>query len=145
MALQADGKIVVAGMTDAGGGNVNNFAVARLLPNGELDTSFDGDGRVTIDFNFDDQAYAVAMQPDGRIVVAGQSAADTAVARLLTNGSLDPDFNPVALPTLENGDGRLRDRPRQHRLRPRRHRRRLTAACSSPDAATTAAARTWSC
>ena len=34
----ADGKIVVAGTTDAGGGNVNNFAVARLLPNGELDT-----------------------------------------------------------------------------------------------------------
>ncbi len=37
VALQPDGKIVVAGTTDAGGGNINHFAVARLLPNGDLD------------------------------------------------------------------------------------------------------------
>ena len=137
VALQADGKIVVAGMTDAGGGNVNNFAVARLLPNGELDDSFDGDGRVTIDFNFDDAASAVAVQPDGRIVVAGQSAADTAVARLLTNGSARPRLQPGRLADAREWRRPPADQPRQHRPRPRRRRRCLTAACSWQEPATT--------
>ena len=70
-------------------------------PDGSPDTSFDGDGRVTTDFGQDDQAVAVALQPDGRIVVAGTSTAtlppftdkDFAVARYDVNGSLDSSFD----------------------------------------------------
>lgn len=108
VALQGDGKIVVAGTTDAGGGNVFNFGIARLLPTGEFDTTFDGDGKKVVDFNFDDQAFAVAVQPDGKIVVAGHSASDLAVLRLMPDGSLDTSFNPLQPATVENGNGRLR-------------------------------------
>jgi len=48
MTLQPDGKIVVAGRCTAGG--TSAFALARYLPNGSLDASFSGDGRVCTDF-----------------------------------------------------------------------------------------------
>jgi uncharacterized delta-60 repeat protein len=109
-ALQADGKIVVAGFTDAGGGSVNNFAIARINANGTLDTTFNGTGKQTVDFGFDDQATGVVIQPDGKIVVVGfddGGAADFAVVRLNPDGSLDTTFNATASPTGFNGNGRL--------------------------------------
>ena len=61
MAIQpADGKIVLAGRANGSGGA--DFAVARLNANGTLDPSFNnGNGRVTIDFNGRDRAFAVAV------------------------------------------------------------------------------------
>ncbi len=48
------------------------FALARYNSNGTLDTTFDNDGRLFIDFgSFDQTAYNVLLQPDGKIVVAG--------------------------------------------------------------------------
>lgn len=101
VALQTDGRIVVAGYTNAAG--TNDFAVARLNTNGSLDISFDIDGRVVISgFGGDDQAQAIAVQPDGKIVLVGYTNVsgtnDFAVARLLAHGSLDATFD---------GDGRL--------------------------------------
>ena len=71
IALQGDGKIVVAGYTNASGNN--DFAVARLTANGNLDASFNGDGRaVTRGFGGDDRALAAVVSPiGGRIVVVG--------------------------------------------------------------------------
>src|SRR2546426_1097655 len=69
-----------------------------LLSAGDLDLSFSGDGRQTIDFAFNDQANAVAIQGDGKIVVAGfddGGAADFAVARLNPDGSLDTSSNGI--------------------------------------------------
>ena len=83
VALQTDGKIVVAGYTNAGGDN--DFAVARLNADGTQDTTFSGDGEFTIDFGNDDQATSVAIQDDGNIIVAGftdNGSADFAVARV---------------------------------------------------------------
>lgn len=65
---------------------------------GELDSSFGGDGRVATSLNqFGDQAYALAVQPDGRILVAGSSSnganLDFAVVRYTGDGALDPSFN----------------------------------------------------
>jgi uncharacterized delta-60 repeat protein len=88
-------RIVVAGTANG------NFAVARYNPDGSPDLSFDGDGQVTTDFGQDDQAVAIALQPDGRIVVAGTSTAtlppfaekDFALARYNLNGSLDSSFD----------------------------------------------------
>jgi uncharacterized delta-60 repeat protein len=105
IARQPDGKYVVVGVTDAGGGTPNNFAVARLNTDGTPDTTFSGDGMLAVDFGFEDQAHAVALQADGRIVVVGQAASDVAVLRLLPDGTLDTTFNDLPAPTPENGDG----------------------------------------
>ncbi|HEV8276569.1 MAG TPA: hypothetical protein VGQ26_12865 [Streptosporangiaceae bacterium] len=78
--LQPDGKIVIAGSTQTGGG----VAVARLNANGSPDTTFGAAGKVAVDFGAGAAGHAVALQPNGRIVVAGQrSGDDFAVARLL--------------------------------------------------------------
>ena len=103
VALQPDGRIVVAGFSESGTGR--RFAVARYQPDGSLDTSFDGDGKVTlppIGSGSRDEAYAVALQPDGRIVLAGDGwGADGfphfAVARLNPDGSLDTGFDSDGL------------------------------------------------
>ena len=79
--LQADGRIVVAGYTQAD----EDVAVARVNADGSPDATFGGAGKATVDFGFATFGNAVALQPNGRIVVAGQrtGADDFAVARLL--------------------------------------------------------------
>jgi uncharacterized delta-60 repeat protein len=69
VAIQSDGKILMAGY--ASNGANNDFALARYNANGSLDTSFDADGKVTTNLGWEDEAYAVAIQSDGAIVVAG--------------------------------------------------------------------------
>jgi uncharacterized delta-60 repeat protein len=75
IALQADGKIVAGGTTEtgAGGRSTRDFAVARLHPDGTLDTSFDGDGKNTAEISSDqaDTALGLAIEPSGHIVLAG--------------------------------------------------------------------------
>jgi uncharacterized delta-60 repeat protein len=95
LAIQTDGKIVVAGISR----NVSNdFAVVRYNPNGSLDTSFGGTGKITIPFgDSHSDAKSVAIQSDGKIVAVGQSGNgntgfDFAVIRLNPNGSLDMTF-----------------------------------------------------
>jgi uncharacterized delta-60 repeat protein len=77
------------------------MAIARLTTTGQLDTTFDGDGKVLIDFTFgDDQAWGVEIQDDGRILVVGTAAIPggsvAAVVRLLDDGSFDTSFGPGA-------------------------------------------------
>src|SRR5262245_31511571 len=87
IAIQQDGKIVVAG-------GQSDFDLARYNTDGTLDTSFDGDGKVTTSFGVFDQAFAVAIQPDGKIIAAGTSGlGDFALARYNSDGSLDPTFD----------------------------------------------------
>jgi len=97
VALQADGKTVVAGIAyDYGitGSTGKDFGVARYNANGTLDTSFDTDGTVTTNSagSHHDEARAVAIQPDGKIVVAGSGAFDFFLVRYNANGSLDTTF-----------------------------------------------------
>ena len=96
IAIQPDSKIVVAGYdeVDIDDGRIG---VARYNADGSLDTSFGGDGWVNPDFGGTlDNATSVALQTDGKIVVAGTSnvgvGQDFAVARYLSDGSLDPSF-----------------------------------------------------
>lgn len=84
VAIQADGKIVVAGYSNA------SLLVARYLIDGRLDTTFDGDGISTLGLT--GIAYAVAVQPDGKIVAAGTNAGDFKVVRYASNGGLDLTF-----------------------------------------------------
>ena len=70
IALQPDGKIVVAGYCS--NGSNYDFCLARYHSNGTLDSSFASDGTVITSIGpFTDNAYAIALQPDGKIVVAG--------------------------------------------------------------------------
>lgn len=89
--VQPDGRIVAVGSSGAPNQDV---AVVRLGPDGQLDPSFGGDGIVAIDFGSTaEEGHAVALQPDGKLVVAGSAGSDMAVARLLPDGSLDPSFD----------------------------------------------------
>jgi uncharacterized delta-60 repeat protein len=95
VAIQADGKIIV------GGGGYNDsptgvdFLLARYNPNGSLDSSFDGDGKLTTAFSgsSEDLANVVRVQPDGKIVAAGYTQTSFALARYNTDGTLDNSFN----------------------------------------------------
>jgi uncharacterized delta-60 repeat protein len=103
LALQADGKIVLAGSVSFGLGN-DDFALARLNADGSLDTTFDADGiKVLAVDGFlgvprNDRLNAVAVQADGKIVAAGSVEmevgrdTDFAVARFNADGSLDTSF-----------------------------------------------------
>src|SRR4030095_2807095 len=71
MTTQSDGKLVVAGRT--GEYPQNDFAVARYSSNGQLDQTFGMGGKVVNDFSSIDQAYGIALQSNGRIVLAGIS------------------------------------------------------------------------
>jgi uncharacterized delta-60 repeat protein len=93
IALQTDGKIVVAGAGGLG------FLLARYNPNGSLDRGFGDGGIVTTNLDSDpraaDEPFAVAVEPNGKIVVAGSSnygAGKFALVRYRKNGSLDPSF-----------------------------------------------------
>jgi uncharacterized delta-60 repeat protein len=102
--VQPDGRIVVGGTLT--GANYDAI-VYRLNPDGGPDTSFDGDGKATLSFGVsgsdstDDLVNDVAVQADGRIVVAGRAVggtdAHTGAARLTADGALDTSFS---------GDGR---------------------------------------
>jgi len=88
--VQPNGRIVVAG----GGAAAVSFCVARLRTNGALDTTFGSGGKRVIDFGgADESVYGAALQPDGKIVLAGDSDLRVAVARLNPNGSLDTTFS----------------------------------------------------
>lgn len=99
VAAQADGKIVVVGYTGtAGPGGPTNFAVARYNADGTLDASFGTGGRITSGVL--GEAHAVAIQPDGKIVVVGHvekssgaDSSDFVIARYHANGTLDASFS----------------------------------------------------
>ena len=104
VALQTDGKIVVAGVSNTVGTTYQDFAVARFNSDGSPDASFGMDGLVTTDFASGgsysaDQAYGVSVQQDGKIIVVGKrydsttgTKNDTVLVRYATDGSLDPAF-----------------------------------------------------
>jgi uncharacterized delta-60 repeat protein len=76
LALQSDGKIVVAGthFVDFSTDDSSNtdFALARLNRNGSLDPTFGSEGLVTTDFDtFNDDAFSVLIQPNGKIIAVG--------------------------------------------------------------------------
>ena len=114
VAVQADGKLVVAGTT-----YVNNdfsdedFAIARYNTDGSLDMSFGTNGKVTTDFpGLAAVISAVMIQPDRKIVVAGGAyplftfAGDFKVARYNPDGSLDTSFGAGGIvTTIFPGDG----------------------------------------
>ncbi len=103
--LQADGKILVTGITDNGADY--DFALARYNSDGSLDGSFGTGGIVTTGIAADDQAIDVAVQADGKIVVSGDSFnganMDFALVRYNADGSLDASFGAGGKVTTDFG------------------------------------------
>lgn len=96
VAIQGDGKIIAAGIASYDSASDDpDFGLARYNRDGSLDLTFDGDGTVRTNFGFGhyDEAHAVAVQGDGKIVVAGSSAGDFALTRYDRDGSLDTTFD----------------------------------------------------
>ena len=97
VAIQPDGKILAAGRIGESGASLD-FFVMRLNANGTRDTSFGTGGKVRTDFfGGPDEAHAIAIQPDGKIVVVGRahlSGNDSgfALVRYGANGQVDRTF-----------------------------------------------------
>ncbi|GAA1553350.1 hypothetical protein GCM10009827_087580 [Dactylosporangium maewongense] len=92
VAIQSNGRIVVAGISNAGGSD--DFAVTRYNRDGTLDATFGTGGKVLTDLgglHGVDRAGAVALQANGKIVVAG-SGGGFSLVRYLRDGTLDPTF-----------------------------------------------------
>jgi uncharacterized delta-60 repeat protein len=100
IAVQADGRIVLAGFAPTS--SYPCGALARLLPNGLPDTSFgpEHDGRVLLCATHDYRLNAVAVDPAGRLAIAGHDYSNGgrrwSINRLNADGSQDPDFNDGA-------------------------------------------------
>ncbi|MEJ2694122.1 MAG: delta-60 repeat domain-containing protein, partial [Candidatus Thiodiazotropha sp.] len=104
IALQPDGKIVVAGT--ARDGSIDDFALMRIDSDGTLDTTFGNNGHVLTQVgNGNAYARALALQPDGKILTAGltlgayshQYDNEFVLARYTTSGDLDTSFNNSGL------------------------------------------------
>src|SRR5262249_23056500 len=109
--IQPDGKIVAVGSAN-NPATFYDFAVARYLSNGTIDTTFGVGGKVQTDFgdqNFD-RARSAALQPDGKIVAAGFAISQNggvqnyAVARYTSNGILDTTFSGDGKTQIDFGD-----------------------------------------
>jgi uncharacterized delta-60 repeat protein len=100
MAIQPDGKILLAGMTSQpGSASLFDVALVRYLADGSLDASFGAGGVVVSHVAEDGRGQAMVLQPDGKILVAGLAGSqyagtgwDPLVARYHANGFLDPTF-----------------------------------------------------
>jgi uncharacterized delta-60 repeat protein len=108
VAIQSDGKIVVAGGSN--NGSDSDFALVRYNTDGSLDNSFDSDGKVTTAIGSShDIGRSVSIQSDGKIVVAGVSYNgsdyDFALVRYNADGSLDNSFDSDGKVTTAFGSG----------------------------------------
>ncbi|MGH2963926.1 MAG: hypothetical protein ACRDMH_00885 [Solirubrobacterales bacterium] len=109
VAIDSHGRIVAAG--GAGGSTPTNGgeALARYRPNGTLDPTFGGDGKVTTASGRRSIAQSVTIDPQARIVVAGlanwrgNGQGDFGLARYQSNGTLDPTFGDEGIVTTTFG------------------------------------------
>lgn len=116
IALRSDGKIIVTGYS---GLPADIFAI-RLLPNGDYDLAFSGDGKATLDItgaNVADDAWGMALAPDNKILIVGDAyepASSTfvaAIVRFTADGLPDATFSGDGIATFSfsNGDAVMRN------------------------------------
>jgi len=131
-ALTAGGKLVEVGTAVAADGLNNSATVVRHTQSGELDQSLCGDGICTFEWQ-QGWCYAVAVQPDGKIVCAGDAPGSDAflVRRLQVDGEPDPAFGNGGFIRMSIGDPGTRDQANAALLLPDG---RILAAGTADDA-----------
>lgn len=102
VSLTSSGNILLAGYTDNGSGTTaqNDFALAQYTSAGVPDAGFGSGGKLFTDFGLNEIAYSMALQSDGKILLAGSKNSglppttnnDFVIARYTTTGALDPTF-----------------------------------------------------
>ena len=115
--VQSDGKLIVGGTSYDQYTGIYNFSLVRYNTDGSLDTGFDGDGKLQTSINNNAQAQSIALQADGKILVAGYSNAysynpyygnsyssDFTLVRYNPDGSLDTNFDTdgIVITNLSN-------------------------------------------
>ncbi|MBK7966641.1 MAG: SBBP repeat-containing protein [Bacteroidetes bacterium] len=92
--IDANGNIYVVGTTTALGLPINyDYAIIKVRPNGQLATTFSGDGKLTLDpTGASDFGKGIKVQADGKIVIGGTTGANMLIARLDSTGTLDNTF-----------------------------------------------------
>jgi uncharacterized delta-60 repeat protein len=98
--VEPGGKIDVAGF----GTGSDNFTLTRLTAAGQLDNSLNGTHTVDVDFGGVDSADAIALQSNGKVLLAGDNGHDLAVTRIQPGGALDSTFGAGGKTTLALGD-----------------------------------------
>ena len=107
VAIQTDGKIVLAGTAWGYLTSDSDYVVIRLNADGSVDVAFGTGGTTMISFAAHDEGNAVSIQTDGKIVVGGAAGTDSmltsdfGLARLDTNGNLDPGFGTAGKVTTD--------------------------------------------
>lgn len=98
MALQGDGKILVAGYAQG----LSDFEMTRYNIDGSLDNTFDGDGKVTTTIGsvYPAICNSIAIQSDGKIILAGSFNLGLAIVRYNTDGSLDNTFDSDGIESI---------------------------------------------
>ena len=114
VALQRDGKIIAAGTDFVNfspeDSSDTDFALARYNSDGTPDATFNGDGQATTNFDgFNDDAFSILVQPDGKLVAVGSAKNpanfyDFAAARYLSNGAIDTTFGVTGKVRTDFGD-----------------------------------------
>ena len=106
--LQPDGKVLLAG--NCSNGTNNDFCAARYLPDGTLDTTWNGTGKIITPIGSnDDFGSAMTLQPDGKVLLAGFCSNgannDFCALRYLSNGTLDTTWNSTGKVITPIGGG----------------------------------------
>lgn len=102
LAIQGDGKIVLGGYQYMSG---THFVLLRYNIDGSFDNSFGSGGIVSTNFSGGDEINSLAIQSDGKMVVAGESNNDFAIVRYNSNGSIDNSFGNGGITTTDFGGG----------------------------------------
>jgi uncharacterized delta-60 repeat protein len=105
MTIQDDGRILMVGQVEPVGTSRLDYGVARLTADGAIDVSFGNNGRITYAFTeTSEHARAVAVHPNGRILVAGFAEGGAGVTfglfRLTASGALDASFSGDGFATI---------------------------------------------
>jgi uncharacterized delta-60 repeat protein len=109
VAVRPDGRIVAGGSSGTAGGPERDFALASFTSDGRLDRTFSEDGMLTTDFGGNEGAVELALQTDGKTVLAGTAWGDRpaygdfALARYTVNGRLDLSFGEDGRQTTDFG------------------------------------------
>jgi uncharacterized delta-60 repeat protein len=106
LAIQPDGRIVVAGTVSVGASFEHAMAAFRLTSQGNLDPTFGSQGRQLVTFGTadgDSGAFGTALDASGRVLLVGRMGHEAAIARLLPNGLLDSSFDGDGKRTFHYG------------------------------------------